>query len=277
MSSDLPNRGGEPTEIDDEIDEFAETAFDALLMGGETKQPSESPEFADAVESVDEGTGEYEDVELDDVIMVSDVPPDEVSSATLPPSAPPPASVRPATAPPAPSEAPATGQIEVARLRSEISGLKAKLAESSGGVSSRQFLDLREALNTKDKQILELRDQVSGRDKEIIDLRDQSIGLERARADFDEKIAELEHSLSSAQESIATLTEDKESANKRYEDVKARFERENAKVETLESELAQEREARVADVEALKGTQDAEMARLRVAQEEAMDLVKAES
>ena len=38
---------------------------------------------------------------------------------------------------------------------------------------------------------------------------------------------------------VISLTEDKENANKRYEDVKARFEREKAKAESLEGELAQ--------------------------------------
>ena len=212
MASDAPTSVGEPPEIDDEIDEFAESAFDALMMEGEEKPSSEPPEAAEAVETaeaveaaeVDEAattaTGEYEDVELDDVIMVSDVPPEELAAASAPPSAPP-ASMRPESAPPAPTEGPNTNEIQVARLRSEISGLKAKIAESSGGVSSRQFLDLREALNTKDKEILELRDQMSARDKEIIELKDQSIVLERARADFDEKTASLEHSVSSEEPS----------------------------------------------------------------------------
>ncbi len=237
MSSDVPTKVGEPNEIDDEIDEFAENAFDALLIGAEANPSSERAPVAEDAGEADEGTGDYEDVELDDVIMVSDVPVDDASHATAPPSAPatassaPPVAARPATAPPAPSEHPAAGQVEVARLRSEISGLKAKLAESSGGVSSRQFLDLRESLNTKDKEILDLRDQLTGRDKEIIDLKDQSIVLERARADFDEKTAELEHALSGAQEAIAGLTEDKEAANKRYDDIKGRFEREKTKTE----------------------------------------------
>ena len=146
--------------------QFAEDAFDALMMEGEGKKASAPPE---AVEPAANETGEYEDVELDDVIMVSDVPPEELSGASAPPSAP------PASVAPVETEGPNTGQIEVARLRSEISELKAKVAESSGGVSSRQFLDLREALNTKDKEILDLRDQVTGRDKEILELKDQSI------------------------------------------------------------------------------------------------------
>ncbi len=257
--SDVPTKVGEPPEIDDEIDAFAENAFDALMMGGGGAEA--------AVESNEPGTGEYEDVELDDVIMVSDAPP-SVSSA--PPSAPP-ESVRPEP------EDSGSGTAAAARLRSEISELKAKLAESSGGVSSRQFLDLRETLNSKDKEILELRDQLGVRDKEILELRDQSIALERARADFTEKIAGLERSFSKAQEAIASLTEDKEGANKRFEDVKVRFEREYGKVQGLEEALAQEREGRAADVAAMQSTHDAELAKTLLAHDEAITLVRAES
>ena len=79
MSSDLPTRVGDPPEIDDEIDDFAESAFDALMMEGEGKESSDEPEAVEAAAAVDAaapGTAEYEDVELDDVIMVSDVPPE---------------------------------------------------------------------------------------------------------------------------------------------------------------------------------------------------------
>lgn len=165
MSSDLPTKVGDPREIDKEIDDFAENAFDALMMDGAAEESSDETEFA---EDVAMETGEYEDVEIDDVIMVSDVPPAELSAASVPPP-----SLRPESAPPAPTEGPNTNEVQVARLRSEISGLKAQIAQSSGGVSSRQFLDLREALNSKDKEILDLRDQVTGRDKQILALRDQ--------------------------------------------------------------------------------------------------------
>ena len=104
MSSDVPTKMSEPPEIDDEIDEFAESAFDALMMEGEGESSSEQPEAVEVVEAGESdetlitATGEYEDVELDDVIMVSDVPPEELSVASVPPSAPP-ASMRPESAP----------------------------------------------------------------------------------------------------------------------------------------------------------------------------------
>ncbi len=264
MESDVPRKIEGSPEIDEEIDAFAENAFDALMMdSGDEKVAAEEP--------IEPGTGEYEDVELDDVIMVSDAPPQEATVGTSAPPSSPPESVRPAP------EDSGSGLLAAARLRSEISELKAKLAQSSGGVSSRQFLDLRETLNSKDKEILDMRDQLSVRDKEILELRDQSIALERGRADFGEKMADLERSFSKAQEAIASLTEDKEGANKRFEDVKARFEREHHKAQGLEESLGQEREGRAADVAALRSTHDAELARAVLGHEEAMDLVKAES
>ena len=51
MSSDLPTKVGDPPEIDDEIDEFAESAFDALMMEGEGKSSSEQPEAAEVAEA----------------------------------------------------------------------------------------------------------------------------------------------------------------------------------------------------------------------------------
>ena len=49
--------------------------------------------------------------------------------------------------------------------------------------SSREFLDLREALNKKDKEILSLREQMSRKDKELLDARDSALVLEREKAD----------------------------------------------------------------------------------------------
>lgn len=270
MSDDTRSDAPKSGEIDDEIDAFAEDAFDALMMGGEEKPAEAASEPAAAAEAPEPATGEYEDVELDDVIMVSEAPSEPAPKPSSMPPAAPPESMRP---PPGEN----TGTVEVARLKSEISELKAKLAETSGGVSSRQFLDLRETLNSKDKEILDLRDQLTGKDKEIVELKDQSIELERARADFDEKTAQLERTLSTAQASIASLTEDKDAANKRFEDVKARFEREQQKASTLEESLAAERTGRAADIEALKSTHDAELGKTAIAHEEALTLVKAEA
>ena len=49
MSSEAPTKISDPPEIDDEIDEFAESAFDALMMEGEGKSSSEQAEAAEVV------------------------------------------------------------------------------------------------------------------------------------------------------------------------------------------------------------------------------------
>ena len=58
---------------------------------------------------------------------------------------------------------------EAERFAREVDELKAKLAAGTktGGISSRALLDLREALNKKDKEILALKEQASKKDKEI--------------------------------------------------------------------------------------------------------------
>ena len=55
---------------------------------------------------------------------------------------------------------------QVLRLQRELDEIRLKAASAkSGGVSSREFLDLREALNKKEKEILGLRDQIHAQGK----------------------------------------------------------------------------------------------------------------
>src|SRR6187399_157427 len=60
---------------------------------------------------------------------------------------------------------------EVQRLQRELDEVKSKLASGKAQGSAREFLDLREQLNKKDKELLELRDQVTHRDKELLSLK----------------------------------------------------------------------------------------------------------
>ncbi len=62
MSSDVPTKMGEPPEIDNEIDEFAESAFDALLMDeGEKAEPKAAAPATTEPEAA--AVEEFEDVE----------------------------------------------------------------------------------------------------------------------------------------------------------------------------------------------------------------------
>ena len=65
--------------------------------------------------------------------------------------------------------------------RARIEELKVRLAAGAktGGISSRDFLDLREGLNKKDKEILTLKEQLSKKDKEIVESQDRALALER--------------------------------------------------------------------------------------------------
>src|SRR6187455_1460139 len=114
---------------------------------------------------------------------------------------------------------------EVARLGKEVEELRQKLASGKGGGSAREFLDLREQLNSKDKEILDLRDQLNHREKELLGLRDSSLALEREKADLDDKNMDLGRQLHDVQRSNDALRDDKEQASKRADDFKRKAEK----------------------------------------------------
>ena len=129
------------------------------------------------------------------------------------------------------------------KFHREIEELKTKLASSGGkaggGVSSREFLDLREALNKKDKEILSLKEALTKKDKEIYESRDKSLALERAKSDLDDKILAVDREIAEAREKIEMLTADKDNAKKVGEDLKARLGRSQADVEAKTKEIAE--------------------------------------
>jgi len=248
--------------IDDEVDAFAESAFDRLLENSAPPPPAP--------------TG----------ISHSSAAP-AVSTA---PSVPPPLSHRPSAPPPPPrmgsvpprppadafeleklraelersklelgrvEQELATARTEKARLEDQVEREARKSAEvqklqreldewktkaGSGGrpagVSSREFLDLREALNKKDKELLGLRDQISRREKELLDLRDVNLALERERADQDDRVFALERELGESRTLVEALRADKEQAAKRADDFKTRSEKTKAELDAKLAELA---------------------------------------
>ena len=158
-----------------------------------------------------------------------------------------------------------TGEVE--RLRKDNEDLKTRLvaagtagaAGAKGGMSSRDFLDLREALNKKDKETLSLREVLAKKDKEIVDVRDKSLAFERLKADLDDKVLEQERELAERQDKVDSLQADKEQAKKAGEDFKRRAERALVETEAAKKELAELREkqgaelaAREADIATLK-------------------------
>jgi CheY-like chemotaxis protein len=125
---------------------------------------------------------------------------------------------------------------EAERLGREVEELKAKVASGpkAGGVSSRDFLDLREALNKKDKEILALKEQLSKKDKEIVETQDKMLALERGKADLDDRLIVLEREIDATRERTEALSADKDHAKKAADDFKARFEKAKADGEAKE-------------------------------------------
>lgn len=278
LAEAIPSEGG----VDDEIDAFADDAFDALMVS------EEEEEAANAFEEEDRTVM----VSMDEVAMQNLVDPPSIPPAarTAPPSVPP--ISEPATPPSIPPEAAAPEEEKVDSLRLEleaakqeadkaaslktradaaeakVSALEAEVAQlkagggGGGGVSSREFLDLREKLNTKDKEILDLRDQVSARDKELVELRDSNISAERKIADSEDKLLAVQRELETLKESEATLKQSESSLKAKETELEGLVSEANAKNEKFEADLASLRAEKAAALS------DAEE-RLKTAQEEA--------
>jgi CheY-like chemotaxis protein len=137
---------------------------------------------------------------------------------------------------------------EVQRLQRELDDTKTKLASGKSQGSAREFLDLREQLNKKDKEILELRDQLTRRDKDLLDLKDGALVLEREKADYADKVAEFEQKLVDAQKREDAAKGDKDQAAKRAEDFRRKADKLKSDVDLLTAELASDRAGRDAEL-----------------------------
>jgi DNA-binding response OmpR family regulator/chromosome segregation ATPase len=128
----------------------------------------------------------------------------------------------------------------VTKLQRELDELKLKAASGGkvAGVSSREFLDLREGLNKKEKEILSLRDQITRKEKDLLDSSDTTLALERDKADLEDKITNLERDVASAKAFAETAKADKDQAAKRAEDFKTRGEKVKIELEAKTAELA---------------------------------------
>jgi DNA-binding response OmpR family regulator/chromosome segregation ATPase len=147
------------------------------------------------------------------------------------------------------------------RLEREIEELKARLAAGakSGGISSREFLDLREGLNKKDKEILSLREHLSRKDKEIVESQDRALGLERAKADLDERLLGLEREIAETREKNEALSTDKDLAKKASDDFRTRLEKTKVESEAKDRQLADLRARHAAE----RSSADAKVASAR--------------
>jgi CheY-like chemotaxis protein len=145
------------------------------------------------------------------------------------------------------------------QLSAEVADLTAKLSQKEKGASARDFLDLREQLNRKDKELLEYRDQISAKDRELIKLRDIGIQVDRENADLTDALKALETEKAAIEKERDAFALDKAQANKRADDFKAKSERLAEELEQRNAELKQTREQH--ENELIE--RDAEMSRLR--------------
>jgi DNA-binding response OmpR family regulator len=167
-----------------------------------------------------------------------------------------------------------------ARLSREIDELRAKLASAArtGGTSSRDFLDLREALNKKDKEVLALKEQLSKKDKEIVEARDRSLSLERSVADVEDRLLGVERTLAAATEKNDSLAAECDAANMANQELASRLERTKAEAENREKQIAElrgkqldERAAYEMKVAAMRGEIDELVAKERTEYARAID------
>jgi CheY-like chemotaxis protein len=144
---------------------------------------------------------------------------------------------------------------ELERVRRELEETRRRLEASSAGksaASGREVLELREALNRKDKELLDLRDQLSRKDKELLCLRETNLGIERQYADLSDRILEFEKQAFELGKTVEVLKADKEQAEKRAEDQKRKAERLTEDFEAKTREILSLRDAHEAEKLALK-------------------------
>ncbi len=181
-------------------------------------------------------------------------------------------------------------QAEVERLKTELTAGAAATAAATtaaatataaagatptkapAGVSSREFLDLREASNRKDKEILSLKEALSRKDKEILEARERSLSLERTAGETDDKMLALERELNQEKERGESLSADKDAAKKVGEDLKTRLAKAQADIEAREKDVADAKE-KIAEEMA---TREAALASAKAEREEALDALKKE-
>jgi CheY-like chemotaxis protein len=136
---------------------------------------------------------------------------------------------------------------EAERRARELDELKAKIANTKGAaISSREFLDLREALNKKDKEILSLKEQLAKKDRLIVEAQDHSLAAERTHSELDDRLISLERELNETKEKSESLAADRELAKKASDDFRTRLEKLRADTEAKDRQITEQR-ARHAD------------------------------
>lgn len=148
---------------------------------------------------------------------------------------------------------------EIELIEKEMETLRRKLETNEGGGTAREFLDLREQLNKKDKEILDIRDQLHSKEKHVVRLNEENIALGRQNADLTDQNASLESDNEQLKKARDAAFADKEQASKRADDFKGKSDRLQ---EELNSKITELR-ATIESHENRMATRDAQEAAMR--------------
>ena len=176
---------------------------------------------------------------------------------------------------------------EAERLKLELDELKSRPAvpvkggsvppKAGGGVSSREFLDLREALSKKDKEILALKQQLTSKDKEIFETRDRSLAHEGRVSELDDRVLAKDRELAEAFERIDDLGAQLESTKKSLESTEADVQRLDKELLDLKAKREQDNVSHEAATAALKADHADALQALRAEHVDADRLLREET
>jgi CheY-like chemotaxis protein len=144
-----------------------------------------------------------------------------------------------------------------------------------GGVSSREFLDLRETLSKKDKEILALKQQLTTKDREIFEVRDRSLAHEARASELDDRILAKDRELAEAGDKAEELGGQLDSTTKGFSDARTALD----ELEKVHEELRAKRDQENVTHEAATAasTADRQEAEKALRDEHAAAIAKAEA
>jgi CheY-like chemotaxis protein/chromosome segregation ATPase len=156
-------------------------------------------------------------------------------------------------------------QAEAENLKRDLEELRGRLASSTapsvrggsvppkpGGVSSREFLDLRETLSKKDKEILALKTQLTAKEKEMFEAHERSLALEGRMGELEDKVLAKDREAAEAGDTIEGLTGELETNKKVAADAQTELDRVSKELAALVETREQETQAHEATVTGLK-------------------------
>ncbi len=155
---------------------------------------------------------------------------------------------------------------EIELLQKELETLREKLESNESAGTAREFLDLREKLNRKDKEILDIRDELTSKEKALIRANDEAISVGREKADLIDQVNSLTNTKLELEKQNIALSQDKDQAQKRGDDFKSKSERLQSELDAKITELKQTLESHENEI----ATREAQQAALRVDHQEAL-------